>query len=58
MAVNSPLAGSVGQVIGTGVGRGIGLMFVLMGSLIVLSTIIAYQYNPLRLIEFELADFK
>ena len=58
MAVNSPLAGSVGQVIGTGSGRGIGLIFMLMGSLAVLSTIVAYHYSPLRLVESQLPDFE
>ena len=58
MAVNGPLAGSVGQVIGTGSGRGIGLIFVLMGSFIVLFTIVAYHYSPLRLVETQLPDFE
>ena len=58
MAVNGPLAGSIGKVIGTGPGRGIGLIFILMGSLIVLSAIIAYKYKPLRLVESKLPDFK
>ena len=43
MAVNGPLAGSVGQVIGTGSGRGIGLIIVMMGSFIVLFTIVTYH---------------
>ena len=58
MAVNGPLAGSVGQVIGTGSGRGIGLIFMLMGSFIVLFTIVAYHYSPLRLVETQLPDFE
>lgn len=56
MTVNGPLAGSIGHIIGTGPGRGIGLMFVVMGALTVLTTIIAYQYAPLRLVEDELPD--
>ncbi len=56
MTVNGPLAGSIGQVIGTGPGRGIGLMFMVMGILTMLTTIIAYQYAPLRLVEDELPD--
>ncbi len=56
MTVNGSLAGSVGQVIGTGPGRGIGLMFIILGILTMLMTIIAYQYAPLRLVEDELPD--
>ena len=56
MTVNGPLAGSIGQVIGTGPGRGIGLMFLVMGTLTMLATIIAYRYAPLRLVEDELPD--
>ncbi|MCU0532502.1 MAG: MFS transporter [Hydrococcus sp. Prado102] len=56
MAVNGPLAGSLGQLIGVGEGRGIGLMFVVMGMLTMLATVLAYQYRPLRLVEKELPD--
>lgn len=58
MADNGLLARSVGQVIGTGSGRGIGLIFMLMGSFIVLFTIVAYRYEPLRFVENELPDFE
>ncbi|GCL39999.1 major facilitator superfamily MFS_1 [Sphaerospermopsis reniformis] len=57
MTVNGLLAGSIGKIIGTGTGRGIGLMFIVMGILTMLITIIAYQYAPLRLVEDELPDF-
>ena len=57
MRVNGPLAGSIGKLIGTGSGRGIGLMFIILGILTVLITIIAYQYPPLRLVEDKLPDF-
>ena len=56
MTVNGPLAGSIGQLIGTGTGRGIGLMFIILGILTMLMTIIAYQYAPLRRVERELPD--
>ena len=56
MTVNGPLAGSVGQLIGTGPGRGIGLMFIVLGALTMLMTIIAYQYTPLRKVEEQLPD--
>ena len=51
MAVNGPLAKTIGQIIGTGAGRGISLMFIISGGLTILITIIAYQYAPLRLVE-------
>ena len=50
------LAQSVGRIIGTGAGRGIGLIFILIGGLSILVTIVAYQYAPLRLVEDELPD--
>ena len=56
LTVDGALAQSVGQLIGTGAGRGIGLMFIVMGSLTIIATIIAYQYAPLRLVEDELPD--
>ena len=56
MKVNGPLAGTIGQVIGTGLGRGISLMFIVLGALTILVTIMAYQYAPLRLVEDKLPD--
>lgn len=56
MKTNGLLAGSIGQIIGTGTGRGIGLMFIILGGLTILTTIAAYQYAPLRLVESKLPD--
>jgi DHA3 family macrolide efflux protein-like MFS transporter len=56
MTPNGLLAGSIGKIIGVGQGRGIGLMFIVMGILTVLAAIIAYQYKPLRLVEQQLPD--
>jgi MFS transporter, DHA3 family, macrolide efflux protein len=56
MAANGLLAGSIGQVIGVGRGRGIGLLFMVMGTISMLISIIAYQYPRLRLLEDELVD--
>jgi hypothetical protein len=56
MAPNGPLAGSIGQFIGVGPGRGIGLLFIVMGTLTILLTLAAYQYPRLRLVETELPD--
>lgn len=44
------------RLIGSESGRGIGLLFIVLGMLTMLCTIIAYQYPRLRLIEDELPD--
>jgi len=56
MAPNGLLAGSVGQLIGVGPGRGIGLMFMVMGIFTMMVTVVAYHYPRLRLVEDELPD--
>jgi len=56
MAVNGPLVGSLGQILGTGAGRGIGLLFVTMGLLLVLVTAISCLSPHLRRVEEELPD--
>jgi MFS transporter, DHA3 family, macrolide efflux protein len=53
MRVDGPLAGSVGKIIGVGAGRGMGLMFIVMGLLIIVATFAAYMYRPLRNVEIE-----
>jgi DHA3 family macrolide efflux protein-like MFS transporter len=56
LAHGGPLADSVGLVLGEGAGRGIGLLFVILGGLYVLLTALAYLYPRLRLVEIELPD--
>jgi MFS family permease len=56
LAAEGVLAKSVGRVIGVGQGRGIGLIFILVGVLTVLTTIGGYLYPRLRLVEDELPD--
>ncbi len=56
MAVNGSLAGSIGQILGTGAGRGIGLLFVVMGLLLVLITTISCLSPHLRRVEDEMPD--
>ena len=51
------LGGSVGQIIGVGEGRGIGLLYIILGFLILLTVVIAYRYPRLRQVEIELPDF-
>jgi MFS transporter, DHA3 family, macrolide efflux protein len=56
MASDGLLASSIGQIIGVGPGRGMGLLFMLMGMFTILATCIAYFYPRLRLVEDELPD--
>lgn len=56
LAPDGALAGTVGAVIGVGPGRGIGLLFVILGSLTVAATLVARGYRPLRRLERELPD--
>lgn len=50
------LAGSIGQIIGTGPGRGIGFIFVLLGLIPVLAALWGYFYAPVRLVEQQVPD--
>ena len=56
LAADGPLAGSIGKLVGIGPGRGIGLLFVVMGALHIFITVAGYLYPRLRLVEDELAD--
>jgi DHA3 family macrolide efflux protein-like MFS transporter len=56
LAANGPLAGSVGRIVGVGPGRGIGLLFVVTGALVMLASVVGYLYPHLRLVEDELPD--
>jgi MFS family permease len=56
MVPDGLLAESVGQLIGIGPGRGIGLMFMVIGVLTMMVTVVAYLYPRLRLVEDELPD--
>ncbi|MEM9272468.1 MAG: MFS transporter [Cyanobacteria bacterium P01_F01_bin.143] len=50
------LANSLGQLIGVGEGRGIGLFYILLGILNLIITAIAYGYSPLRFLEKRIPD--
>jgi hypothetical protein len=50
------LAGSVGQITGTGSGRGMGLFIIILGLLSALVALLAYLNPRIRLIEDELPD--
>lgn len=56
LARNGALAGSIGQIVGVGPGRGIGLMFIVMGSLHLLAIALGYLYPRLRNLEDEVPD--
>jgi MFS transporter, DHA3 family, macrolide efflux protein len=50
------LAGSVGRVLGVGPGRGIGLMYVLIGGFLVAMTALLYAHPRVRRLEDEVPD--
>jgi MFS family permease len=56
MAVNGALAGSVGQVLGTGPGRGIALLYLVLGVLCLLNVLVAWLSPRVRGVEDELPD--
>jgi hypothetical protein len=56
MAPTGLLAHSLGNIIGTGPGRGIALIFLIMGGIKVLVSLGAYLYPRIRFIEDELPD--
>lgn len=56
MAADGSLSQSVGKVIGVGPGRGIGLLFVVMGTFMILVAVVSYLYPRLRFVEDELPD--
>lgn len=56
MAVDGPLAGSVGQVLGTGTGRGIGLLFIFLGVGLLVFLALAASYPRLRNLERDVPD--
>lgn len=56
MAPNGALAGSVGAVIGTGPGRGLALMFVLLGVAMLITAAAGYGVRSIRRVEEELPD--
>ncbi|WP_353612721.1 amino acid adenylation domain-containing protein [Streptomyces sp. NRRL S-495] len=50
------LAGTVGRVLGTGPGRGTGLLLVACGVLLIVWAVLGLSYRPLRYMEDELPD--
>ncbi|MFD3166734.1 MFS transporter [Herpetosiphon sp. NSE202] len=52
------LANSVGQLIGIGPGRGIAFLFVLMGTLVIVASIVGFMNPRLRMVEQELPDVR
>lgn len=56
VAIGGPLSDSVGRIIGEGPGRGIGLLYIVAGTLTLLTPVISYLYPRLRKVEEELPD--
>jgi MFS transporter, DHA3 family, macrolide efflux protein len=57
LADDGPLSGSVGSLIGTGAGRGVGFMYIVTGLLTVVIGIVGYLLPRIRHLETELPDF-
>jgi MFS family permease len=58
MAVNGPLAHSVGRVIGAGHGRGIGLLLIVSGAVYLAAALTALAYPRSRRVDIELPDVR
>jgi DHA3 family macrolide efflux protein-like MFS transporter len=56
LAEGGSLASSVGRIIGTGEGRGIGLLYILLGFVSLSATVVAFLHPRLRQVERELPD--
>jgi len=56
IAADGLWAGSIGQIIGVGPGRVIGLLFITMEILAILLTVAVYRDPRLRFVEEELPD--
>jgi MFS family permease len=56
LAHGGSLAGSIGQVVGSGPGRSIGLLFLLMGVTKIAVTLVGFAQPRIRLVEDELPD--
>ena len=56
LAEHGWLTPTVGRLLGAGPGRGIGLLFIIMGLLTLLTVAIGYSYSRLRLLEDEITD--
>ena len=56
MGSNSGIAAQLGAVIGQGPGRGMALLFIIMGILISIATLIAFLHPRIRRVEIELPD--
>lgn len=55
-AEDGSLAGTVGEVIGVGPGRGIGFLFIILGLMAIATTVVAYLYGTLRNVERDIPD--
>lgn len=56
MATDGAIANTIGKVIGSGPGRGMGLMFIVVGIFALFTALSAFAYPRLRRVEIELPD--
>ena len=57
MQEDGPLADSIGRIIGVGPGRGIALLFIILGGMSIVFTLIAFLYPRRRNLEDEIPDY-
>ncbi len=56
MAIDGPLAASLGKVLGSGPGRGIGLYYLVLGCLALAVSVWGWRSSPLMAVEVDLPD--
>lgn len=56
LAEGGALSNTIGRIIGSGSGRGIGLLLIILGVVNIVAVILGYLYPRLRLLESELPD--
>jgi len=58
MIEGGPLAGRLGPTIGVGPGRGIALLYLILGVALLGIVAVAYLYRPMRRVEVDLPDIE
>jgi len=56
LAAGGPLSGSVGRVLGSGPGRGVALLFMSLGAVVLAAAVAGFRMRPLRELEKDLPD--
>lgn len=56
LAVDGPLADSIGSIIGVGPGRGVAFLFIIVGCFNAAASMVGFLYTPLRCVDTALPD--